>query len=121
MKVYVRGLNKTSTLYLYGEGDDEVTEQFVTKFGTRPGECELVNEKTIISVMNPDIDWTDVKFIMAENVFNKYAAMLERVQEIYDQLNDMALENEMTVDEYCDYMIEKGIIDEKECRIFFYN
>lgn len=120
MKVYVRGLEKTSTLYLYGDGDNEVTEQFVSKFGTRTNECELVTDETISSVMNKDIEWTDVKFIMAENIFNKYATMFERVQEIYDQLNDTALEHNMTVDELYEYMIENNIIDEKECKAFFY-
>ena len=120
MKVCVRGLEKTSTLYIYGEGDDEVTEQFVAKFGTRSGECDFVNDETISSVVNKDVDWTDVKFIMAENIFNKYATMLERVQEVYDQLNDTALEHNMTVDELYQYMIDNGIIDEKECKTFFY-
>lgn len=119
MKVYVRGLDKTSTLYLYGTGDDEVTEEFVLKHGTNPGECELVTEELIASIQG-DVDWKDVKFIMSEYVFNKYATMFERVQEIYDMVNDKAIKHGKSADEIYEYMISHNIISEKECRAFLY-
>lgn len=119
MKVYVKGLEKVSTLYLYGSGDEEVTEKFIMKHGINPGECELA-AADLMSAMPGDVDWTDVKFIMAEHVFNKYATMFERVQEIYDMVNDKAIKHGKTVEEVYEYMIEHGIITEKECKAFLY-
>lgn len=117
MKVYIRGLEKTSTLYLYGSGDDEVTEAFISKLGTSPRECEPVTDELRAS-FETDVDWTGVKYIMSEAVFNKFATTFERVQEVYDKLYDTAFENNMTADELCNYMIEKGIISEKEYNSF---
>ncbi|MFR0736635.1 MAG: hypothetical protein ACLSHR_06840 [Oscillospiraceae bacterium] len=117
MKVYVRGIEKTSTLYLYGTGDDEVTEKFILKLGTSPNECEIVTDE-LKEEIGSDVDWNDVKFIMSEYVFNKYATMFERIQDIYDKVNDTAIKHNKTTDEIYDYLIEKGIITEKECRAF---
>ena len=119
MKVYIRGLDKTSTIYLYGSGDDEVTESFVAKMGVSPKECESVTEE-LKATIDTDIDWTDVKYIMSEEVFNKFATTFQRVQEVYDKIFDTAFELDMTTDELYDYMIKKGIINENEFKSFMY-
>lgn len=117
MKVYIRGLDKTSTIFLYGCGDDEVTKSFVAKMGISPKECEAVTDE-LKATIKTDINWTDVKYIMSEEVFNKFATTFERVQEVYDKISDTAFELDMTADELYDYMIKKGIINEKEYKSF---
>lgn len=119
MKVYIRGLNKVSTIYLYGSGDDEVTELFIAKLGESPKECEAVTEE-LKTEFDADVDWTDIKYIMSEEVFNKFATTFERVQGIYDKIADTAYELDMTTDELYEYMIKKGIINEKEYKSFMY-
>lgn len=120
MRVYVKGLEKVSTLYLYGEGDEEVTERFILKHGVNPGECEAVTEEAVAAIGNDEINWENVKFIMSEQVFSRCTSMFERVQEIYDMVNDKAIKHGKTVEEVYEYMIEHGIITEKECRAFLY-
>lgn len=117
MKVFIKEYERISTLYLYGGGDDEVTEKFIENMGETE-DCQLVTASIIAQYSN-DIDWSDVKYIMSVNIYNEYIKAFDRVQEIYDQITDIAAEHGMNVEELCDYMIEKGIITKKDCKAFF--
>ena len=69
MKVYVRGIEKTSTLYLYGTGDDEVTEKFILKLGTSPNECEIVTDE-LKEEIGSDVDWNHVRICFQQVRYN---------------------------------------------------
>lgn len=117
MKVYIRGLEKTSTIYLYGSGDDEVTEQFIAKLGSVYKECEPMNDE-LRATIDTDIDLSDVKYVMSEKVFIKFASTFERLQEIYDKIADTAYKHNMSPDELCDYLSDRGIISRDEINTF---
>lgn len=119
MKVYIRGLEKTSTIYLYGSGDEEVTEMFLAKMGDSYSGCTAMTDE-IREELNTEVNLSDVKYVMSEEVFTKCVTAFERLQEVYDMIADEAYEHNKTPEELLDFMAERGIISPEQINIFMY-
>ncbi len=85
MDVYIKELKMKKSLYLYDpEDESEFSEEFIRIFSDN-GLSELSSEE------QRQFD-TNAKMVMSKDIYNMWASILKRQQEILDSAYDMHIE-----------------------------